>query len=94
VARIPARERAAMVRALHALGDAAGELADAAWFTGAGYRVPLAAVVFVAETTGRPGFTLPGLLAAVAAALVMGRASVTTYRRNTTAPAPEPPSCE
>ena len=25
-------------------------------FLGAGYRVPLAAVVFVAETTGRPGF--------------------------------------
>jgi DNA-binding MarR family transcriptional regulator len=35
VARIPARERATMVRALHALGEAAGEPADAAWFTGA-----------------------------------------------------------
>ena len=29
-------------------------------FLGAGYRVPLAAVMFVAETTGRPGFIVPG----------------------------------
>jgi DNA-binding MarR family transcriptional regulator len=35
VARVPARERATMVHALHALGEAAGEPADAAWFTGA-----------------------------------------------------------
>jgi DNA-binding MarR family transcriptional regulator len=33
-AQVPARERAATVRALHALGEAAGEPADAAWFTG------------------------------------------------------------
>ena len=37
-------------------------------------RVALAAVMFVTETTGRPGFVVPGLLAAVAAMLVMGRA--------------------
>jgi CIC family chloride channel protein len=49
-------------------------------FLGAGYRVPLAAVVFVAETTGRPGFIVPGLLAAVAAELVMGASSITTYQ--------------
>ena len=49
-------------------------------FLGAGYRVPLAAVMFVAEATGRPGFVVPGLLAAVAAELVMGRSSVTTYQ--------------
>jgi chloride channel protein, CIC family len=47
-------------------------------FLGAGYRVPLAAVMFVAETTGRPGFIVPGLIAAVVAELMMGRASVTT----------------
>ena len=58
-------------------------------FLGAGYRVPLAAVMFVAEVTGRPGFVVPGLLAAVAASLVMGSASVTTYQRATTPP-PEP----
>ena len=28
-------------------------------FLGAGYRVPLAAVMFVAEATGRPGFVAP-----------------------------------
>jgi CIC family chloride channel protein len=48
---------------------------------GAGYRVPLAAVVFVAEATGRPGFIVPALLAAVAADLMMGRQSVTAYQR-------------
>jgi CIC family chloride channel protein len=52
-------------------------------FLGAGYRVPLAAVMFVAETTGRPSFIVPGLLAAVAAELVMGSASVTPYQRRT-----------
>ncbi len=45
-------------------------------FLGAGYRVPLAAVMFVAETTGRPGFIVPGLIAAVSAQLMMGRMSV------------------
>ena len=49
-------------------------------FLGAGYRVPLAAVMFVAESTGRPGFVVPGLLAAVVAQLMMGRSSVSTYQ--------------
>jgi CBS domain-containing protein len=49
-------------------------------FLGAGYRVPLAAVVFVAEFTGRPGFVVPGVIAAVVAQLVMGRASVSPYQ--------------
>jgi DNA-binding MarR family transcriptional regulator len=34
VARVPAKERATMVHALHSLGEAAGEPDDAAWFTG------------------------------------------------------------
>jgi chloride channel protein, CIC family len=74
------------------LGRAAGGLFDGidtqlcvvigvAAFLGAGYRVPLAAVVFVAETTGRAGFIVPGLIAAVAAELVMGRTSVTAYQQ-------------
>jgi CIC family chloride channel protein len=50
-------------------------------FLGAGYRVPLAAVMFVAETTGRPAYIVPGLLAAVAAELMMGASSVTAYQR-------------
>jgi len=53
-------------------------------FLGAGYRVPLAAVMFVAETTGRPSFIVPGLFAAVAAELMMGTASVTKYQRGAT----------
>jgi CIC family chloride channel protein len=50
-------------------------------FLGAGYRVPLAAVTFVAEATGQASFIVPVLLAAVAAELVMGRSSVTTLQR-------------
>jgi CIC family chloride channel protein len=50
-------------------------------FLGAGYRVPLAAVVFVAEATGRPGFIVPGLIAAVVAQLMMGEASVSPYQK-------------
>jgi CIC family chloride channel protein len=55
-------------------------LVGMAAFLGAGYRVPLAAVVFVAEFTGRPGFVVPGLIAAVVAQLVMGRASISPYQ--------------
>jgi CIC family chloride channel protein len=73
------------------VGRAVGGLFDAgnttlfpvlgmAAFLGAGYRVPLAAVVFVAEATGRPGFVVPGLIAAVVAQLVMGRASISPYQ--------------
>ncbi|MEM1333539.1 MAG: chloride channel protein [Actinomycetota bacterium] len=50
-------------------------------FLGAGYRVPLASVMFVAEATGQPGFIVPALFAAVAADLVMGQVSVTTFQR-------------
>jgi len=49
-------------------------------FLGAGYRVPLAAVMFVAETTGRPCFVVPGLIAAAVAQLAMGRSSVSPYQ--------------
>jgi len=49
-------------------------------FLGAGYRVPLAGVVFAAEATGRPGFIVPGLIAAVVAQLFMGRASASPYQ--------------
>ncbi len=49
-------------------------------FLGAGYRTPLAAVMFVAESTGRPGFIVPGLIAAVVSQLVMGRQSVSVYQ--------------
>jgi CIC family chloride channel protein len=49
-------------------------------FLGAGYQVPLAGVVFAAEATGRPGFIVPGLIAAMVAQLFMGRASASPYQ--------------
>jgi CIC family chloride channel protein len=70
-------------------GDAVGSLdpqlftiVGVAAFLGAGYRVPLASVMFIAEVTGQPGVVVPGLLAAVAADLMMGRSSVTPYQRS------------
>ena len=50
-------------------------------FLSAGYRVPLAAIMFVAETTGRPSFVVPGVIAAVAAELSAGKSSITAYQR-------------
>jgi len=49
-------------------------------FLGAGYRTPLAAVMFVAESTGRPGFIVPGLIATVVSQLPMGTASVSAHQ--------------
>ena len=67
--------------AVHELQTSLFTVIGVAAFLGAGYRVPLAAVMFVAEATGHPGFVVPGLLAAVAAELVMGRSSVTAYQK-------------
>jgi chloride channel protein, CIC family len=69
---------------VHALDTSLFTVIGVAAFLGAGYRVPLAAVMFVAEATGRPGFVVPGLLAAVVAELMMGRRSVTEYQREST----------
>jgi CIC family chloride channel protein len=55
-------------------------LIGVAAFLGAGYRVPLAAVVFVAEATGRPGFIVPGIVAAIVAQLIMGSSSASQYQ--------------
>lgn len=43
---------------------------------GAGYRTPLAAVMFVAETTGRAEFVIPALIATALAQVMMGDDSV------------------
>jgi CBS domain-containing protein len=43
--------------------------------------VPLAGVAFVAETTGAPGYVIPGLLAAALAYLVSGRMSLSQRQR-------------
>jgi CIC family chloride channel protein len=45
---------------------------------GAGYRTPLAAVMFVAETTGRSEFVIPALLATAVSQSLMGDVSVST----------------
>ncbi len=45
---------------------------------GAGYRTPLAAVMFVAETTGRAEFVIPALLATAVSQAMMGEYSVSS----------------
>ncbi len=72
------------------LNENLGVIIGVAAVLGAGYRVPLAAVVFVAEATGRPGYVVPALLAAVAADLMMGRSSVTSYQQAPALPSTAP----
>jgi CIC family chloride channel protein len=66
-----------------AIGDTTNlfPLIGVAALLGAGYRTPLAGVVFVAEATGRPGFIVPGLIASVVSQLVMGEVSVSPYQQ-------------
>ena len=66
---------------IHPEGASLYTVLGIAAFLGAGYRVPLAAVMFVAETTGKPNFVVPALFAAVAAELVMGDQSITAFQR-------------
>jgi chloride channel protein, CIC family len=87
-------EGALIGRAFGAIvGTAAGTnffpLIGVAAFLGAGYRVPLAGVVFVAEATGRPGFIVPGMLASIVAQLCMGNASASAYQQPTRFIGPE-----
>lgn len=56
-------------------------LVGAAAFLGAGYSTPITGVVFVAESTGRPGFVVPGLIATAIAQLLRGDASVSKYQQ-------------
>ncbi|HEX4903429.1 MAG TPA: chloride channel protein, partial [Acidimicrobiales bacterium] len=49
---------------------------------GAGYRTPLAAVMFVAETTGQAQFVIPALVATAVSQAVMGDESVAAYQVN------------
>lgn len=48
---------------------------------GAAYRTPLAAIVFVAETTGRAEFVIPALIATAIAQSLMGEESVSHGQR-------------
>ncbi len=52
----------------------------AAAYLGAGYRTPIAAVVFVTEATRGPGFIVPALLATAVSQLLMGGSSVASYQ--------------
>ncbi len=49
---------------------------------GAAYRTPLAAVVFVAESTGRAEFVIPALIATAISQSLMGEESVSTGQRS------------
>ena len=49
-------------------------------FLGAGYRAPIAAVMFVAESSQGSAFVVPALVAAAAAQLVAGRSSVSSHQ--------------
>lgn len=50
-------------------------------FLAAGYKTPLTAVIFIAETTGSPGYIIPGIIAAAVGYVVSGRLSVSRYKR-------------
>ncbi len=49
-------------------------------FLAAGYRAPITAVMFVAESTGTSAFVVPALIAAAVSQLVVGPSSVTSYQ--------------
>ena len=51
-------------------------------FLGAGYRAPIAAVMFVAESTGAAAFVVPALVAAAVSQVVGGPSSVVDYQRS------------
>lgn len=70
----------ALAEAAIGTGTSLFPVIGAAAFLGAGYRAPIAGVVFVAESTGRPGFIVPALIATAIAQLVMGSKSVTSFQ--------------
>ena len=49
-------------------------------FLAAGYRAPITAVMFVAESTGASEFVVPALIAAAVSQLVAGSSSVASYQ--------------
>ena len=51
-------------------------------FLAAGYRTPLAAVMFVAETTGAPAFVVPALIAVAVSQVLIGSSSVSQFQRD------------
>jgi CIC family chloride channel protein len=71
-----------LVPALPDLDVALFPLIGMAAFLGAGYHTPLAAVAFVAETTGSANYIVAGLLASALAYGIMGRTSISPRQRN------------
>lgn len=51
-------------------------------FLAAGYKTPLAAVVFIAETTHSSGYLIPGLIGTVVSYVVSGSTSISTHQRD------------
>ncbi len=62
-------------------GNSLYAIIGTAAFVGAGYRTPLAAVAFVAETMGNPWALIPAMLAAVTSLVVMGQAGISGHQR-------------
>lgn len=56
-------------------------IAGMAAFLAAGYNTPIAAAVFIAESTGGSGYMIPGLVAAAVGYAVAGRVSVSSEQR-------------
>jgi CIC family chloride channel protein len=72
----------ALVRAVTpAASGALFPVVGMAAFLAAGYNTPLAAAVFVAESTGGAGYIIPGLVASAVAFSVAGRISVSHKQR-------------
>ncbi len=51
-------------------------------FLAAGYRTPLAAVTFAAETTGNPYVLIPAMIASVISFLIMGKNGISGQQRD------------
>ncbi len=51
-------------------------------FLAAGYKTPLAAVVFIAEATHSSGYLIPGLIGTVVSYVVSGSTSISTHQRD------------
>lgn len=66
---------------VHQTGNSLYPIIGTAAFIGAGYRTPLAAVAFVAETMGNPWALIPAMLATVASLAVMGQSGISDNQR-------------
>ncbi|MHB8544464.1 MAG: chloride channel protein [Leptospirales bacterium] len=58
-----------------------GVVMGMAGFLAAGYKTPLAAVVFIAETTHSTGYLIPGLICTVFSYIASGPSSISTHQR-------------